>query len=500
MKNKIWITLLVIIGALYALGNATFVLNFPDINIQWLENKFSLVHFTAPGNNFVGSILRLPTTSENQTVKLLSSSKTCTKQVRGIYFNSQRGKRLRPLDQETLQLLYNQNTSYSNLQISWGLYTTCDSGSNYGIFGAITYTRWWHTSYLVAGTRLAYPNNKILPHMANSFQYFDNKVPIGYIYDSNGGIGFVGGDLTGDQSLINFLNSWGSIQSWFMYSWNTIISNNPDRSITALQSGNTAMETMRNIIIQWSVGLSKAMDEAERLSLLGNFQNKTVIYNGSDINSSTLINFAKQKTQQLCQGKEINPDILSTNETILCYENIWLTIDLTQPTTYQNKTIIIKSGNVNLLGGMQESSPSLDLFIDRWILYLPNTITSQTFNDQWFPSSSWAIAWLYLKWNFIINGLMIWTGNTWFNHKLHLQGKLTTLNTPLEPNAGRTGQIENMFGSAIYNNFINLQNVFVRTCGLGGTGSDMTSCSTGGIIATTPIVILNGNYPSNLLQ
>jgi hypothetical protein len=64
------------------------------------------------------------------------------------------------------------------------------------------------------------------------------------------------------------------------------------------------------------------MDEAERLSLLGNFQNKTVIYNGGDINSSTLINFAKQKSQQLCQGKEINPDILSTNETILCYENI----------------------------------------------------------------------------------------------------------------------------------------------------------------------------------
>jgi hypothetical protein len=173
---------------------------------------------------------------------------------------------------------------------------------------------------------------------------------------------------------------------------------------------------------------------------------------------------------------------------------------LTQPTTYQNKTIIIKSGNVNLVSGMQENSPSLDLFIDRWILYLPDTITSQAFNDQWFPSTSWVIAWLYLKWNFIINGLIIGEGNTWFNHKLHLQGKLTTLNTPLEPNAGRTGQIENMFGNAIYNDFINLQNVFVRTCGLWGTGSDTTSCSTWGIVATTPIVILNGNYPSNLLQ
>ena len=43
--------------------------------------------------------------------------------------------------------------------------------------------------------------------MANSFQYFDNKVPLGYIYDSNGGIGYVGGYLTGHDALISFLNS-----------------------------------------------------------------------------------------------------------------------------------------------------------------------------------------------------------------------------------------------------------------------------------------------------
>ena len=43
--------------------------------------------------------------------------------------------------------------------------------------------------------------------MANSFQYFDNKVPIGYIYDSNGGIGYVGGILSGHENLIDFLNN-----------------------------------------------------------------------------------------------------------------------------------------------------------------------------------------------------------------------------------------------------------------------------------------------------
>ncbi|MEI6119152.1 MAG: hypothetical protein WCP92_08375 [bacterium] len=92
------------------------------------------------------------------------------------------------------------------------------------------------------------------------------------------------------------------------------------------------------------------MDEKERLSLLGNLDNKTVIYNGSDINSSTLINIAKQKSQQLCQGKELylNPTLQPDPENIICIENHDLTINLGATTTYEDKTIIIKSGNVLL--------------------------------------------------------------------------------------------------------------------------------------------------------
>lgn len=65
------------------------------------------------------------------------------------------------------------------------------------------------------------------------------------------------------------------------------------------------METMRNIIIKGSVGLPKSIDEKERTSFLGNLKQQTIIYNGSDINSSTIINFAKEKSQELCQGQEL---------------------------------------------------------------------------------------------------------------------------------------------------------------------------------------------------
>jgi len=479
------------------------MLTFPDINIQSFQDKFSLVHFMTPGNNFVWSIFWLASKSVSWTVITLSGdTKTCTKEIRWLYYNSQRGKRIRPLDSETLALLQQQNSWYNNLTINGWLYTTCENTNPYGVFWAIQYIRWWVTWYIVAGTRLDYHQNKIFPHFARTLQYFDNKTLIGYLYDSNGGIGFVGGSLTGDAALISYLNSWESINSWFMYSWDTIVSNHTGRTIIGT-SGNTAMETMRNIIIQGSVGLSQSMDTTERLSLLGNFKNKTVIYNGSNINSSTVINFAKQKAQELCQGQEIYPSSILwiTQENIICTQNVDLTIDLSNTPTYENKTIIVKNANVVLQGSMTGASPSLDLFVDKWLLYLPSDpFTLETFDDQWFPSASAVSSWLYLKWNFIINGLMI-GGTTGFNHKLHLQGKITTLNTPIIPTTGRVAQIENLFGwSSIYDGFISLQNIFVRQCGFNGISSDGTPCSTWGVISTTPLVILNGNYPSNIVQ
>ncbi len=452
----------------------------------------------APGNDFVGSFLRLPTKSvAPTTITLQTDSKTCTKLVKWLYFNSQRGKRIWPLDNETLQLLQDENPTYEWLTLSWWLYTTCDSGNNYGIFGQITYHRGGITSYLVAGTKMNYADNSMIADMANSLQYFDNKIPIGYLYDSYGGIGFVGGSLSGHQNLINYVNTGGSIQSGFAYSWDTILSSNEWREMT-LSGQNSAMETMRNLIIQGSVGLSKSMEESERTSFLENLNEKTVIYNGSDINSSTVINFAKQKAQSLCKWKGKNPDFWLSTDTILCYENYNLTIDLASD-DYTNKTIIVKSGNVILEGGMQQNSSPLNLFIDKGILYLPATITPTGFTAEGFPGTPSTNFWLYLKGNFIINGLLAGNGLTPFNHKLHLQGKIVMLNTPTRPSPGRQEQIIDLLGAG-YETTINLQDIFTRTCKLSGTSSDGSSCLGTTATATTPLVILNGNYPSNLLQ
>lgn len=144
------------------------------------------------------------------------------------------------------------------------------------------------------------------------------------------------------------------------------------------------METMRNLIIQGSVGLSKSINEKERISFLGNLNEKTIIYNGSNINSSTLINVAKSKAQSLCQGQKSYTDatLHFQSENIICVENHDLTIDLAITGNYQNKTIIVKNGDILLTNGMEKDSPSLDIFIDKGSLYLPDPITSEPFNEN----------------------------------------------------------------------------------------------------------------------
>lgn len=149
------------------------------------------------------------------------------------------------------------------------------------------------------------------------------------------------------------------------------------------------METMRNLIIKGSVGLPKSIDEKERMSFLGNLEQQTVIYNGSDINSSTIINFAKEKSQELCQGQNpyTNTTLQSWQENIVCVSGHDLVIDLSN-NYHANKTIIVKNGNVLLEGGMNTASSALDLFIDKGLLYLPEPISAIDFDEDGFPDTS----------------------------------------------------------------------------------------------------------------
>lgn len=492
----------------------SYLLTFSWINNQSLADKFSPVHFMAPGNNFVGGILRLTTKSlpVDIQISLAGQTRNCNKQVRGIYFNSQRGKRAWPLDQSTLTLLQETDPLYAQLQILGWLYTSCTE-DNYSIFGQINYNRAnGTTSEIIAGTTLDYLGNKYGNGgsfaFANSLQYFNNQTPIGYLRDSYGGIGFVGGNMNWHADLISFLNNGWNINDAFQQTGTDITSTTGGRGFTSNIIWNNASNIIRNLLVQGSVGLSQSMREKDIISLLGNPQEKTVILGTENINNATLINQAKKNTEKLCKGKtwSTNTSLTTSNDSVLCFGTTNLSIDLqADEALYQDKTIIMRSGNIVLSNSMESAAAGIDIFVDQGNIYLENNVTNmQSFDNQWYPGWTNTInSWTLIRGNIIINWLMIGgtpSNETGYNHKLYIQGKISTLNTPFAPTQARINFIGDILWIGLYDNRINLQNVFVWNCFLSGSGSDGSACTDTHEIASIPLVIVDGKYSTTLLD
>jgi hypothetical protein len=86
-----------------------------------------------------------------------------------------------------------------------------------------------------------------------------------------------------------------------------------------------------------------------------------------------------------------------------------------------------------------------------------------------------------------------------YNHKLYIQGKISSLNTPFAPTQARKDFIADVLGTN-YDNRIGLQSVFVWTCLLNGIGTDGTACSDASEMSSIPLVIVDGKYSSRLLD
>lgn len=532
MKKFAWAVGLVGIGFLAYNVFSSFLLDFDNINVESLRQRFSEIHFAGPGNDFGGSVFWLDAKNLSTWFILEHSTgatyerRSCMTQVRGIYYNNQRGLRLWPLDTASLTMLRATSpTTYDSLHMTGWFFRDCITlgastwtDSPYSIYGYIQYTLSGDTtaitSSLAAGVKLNFAANAMMTWLANNFQYFNNTTPIWYIYDSNGGIWFVWGMLSGHNNLITFLNTGAnSISDAFIVSGLTIIANpaHPWWEFINLSWLNSAQDTLWKLVIQWAFGVSKSISPEQRLSLLGNPEKRTVIYGGTEINSSTILNLARKNAQNLCRGKKVetcSPVLwgpASSTDPIRCFNNCSMIIDLNNKNYYTNKTLIINSGNVILSGTMWGSDGPAEIFINKWYLAVNSNMVVPyvNFNVDGFPTSSPAITqWMYLKGNFIVDGLIFGTDGTsatGFNHKLHIEGKVVSLNSPSEPSQWRRDQVSALLWAS-YLNQINLENTFLWSCGFNGLGSDGTPCSTWWITSLVPLVILNGNFPGNLLQ
>lgn len=474
-QRKITKILAGISGVLFLGGSLILWVNASQnkITVDWIKdqtlaNKFSTVHFNVWGNDFGGGFFwtEAKNLSTPQEVRANGEKLLCSAQIRGFYYNSQRGERLWPLDTDSQKDLARIQSSYtpSQLTINWGFYTNCQkeqdgklipenedgrTNSLYGIYGRITHTYKEREYSIYAGLLNNLQQNELpSAELRCNFQRIDNQYPFGYIYDKAGGIALVGAYVKSEnlaqvnafhESFIRKLDEKKCVNDF--YSMKDAPKKNPsdpDRTIptaTDNELGNrdddlifgngNALETMMNLGIRGIVGLSSQVQTSDQKGIENNTQ-KTLLLVSTTENISNIINIANKRAESLCRNRWGN---LNPNGDVICAKNGW-SID---PKRYAGKTIVIKEGDLTLTEYMDATSQPITILLIHGDLKLPNTKANQTFLGNGYPDRDGIIKANFLKGNFIINGL-IQNQGTEITNKLIVHGKIASFNTLQEPN------------------------------------------------------------------
>lgn len=434
------------------------------IKDQTLANKFSTVHFNVWGNDFGGGFFwtEAKALATPQEVTANDERLLCSAQIRGFYYNSQRGERLWPLDTDSQRDLAEIQSSYwdTQLTINWGFYTNCQkkqagklvpenedgrTNSLYGIYGRITHTYKGREYSIYAGLLNNLQQNELpTAELRCNFQRIDNQYPFGYIYDKAGGIALVGAYVKSEnlaqvnafhESFIEKLSKTKCVNDFYSLREDP---NNPEKTIpktddpilwpkdnTLIFGNGNALETMMNLGIRGIVGLSSQVQTSDQKGIENNTQKTSLLVSTTE-NISNIINIANKRAESLCRNRWGN---LTPNGDIICAKNGG-SID---PKRYAGKTIVIKEGDLTLTEYMDATSQPITILLIHGDLKLPNLDASQTFLGNGYPDKNGIIKANFLKGNFIINGL-IQNQGTEITNKLIVHGKIASFNTLQEPN------------------------------------------------------------------
>lgn len=471
-QRKITKILAGISGVLFLGGSLLLWVNASQnkITVDWIKdqtlaNKFSTVHFNVWGNDFGGGFFwtEAKALATPQVVTANGERLHCSAQIRGFYYNSQRGERLWPLDTDSQGDLARIQSSYtpSQLTINWGFYTNCQkeqagkiipenedgrTNSLYGIYGRITHTYKGHEYSIYAGLLNKLERNELpTAELRCNFQRIDNQYPFGYIYDKAGGIALVGAYVKSEnlaqvnafhESFTEKLSKTKCVNDFYSLREDP---NNPEKTIpktddpilwpkdnTLIFGNGNALETMMNLGIRGIVGLSSQVQTSDQKGIENNTQKTSLLVSTTE-NISNIINIANKRAESLCRNKWGS---LTPNGDIICAKNGG-SID---PRSYAGKTIVIKEGDLTLTKYMETTSQPITILLIHGDLKLTNTNASQTFLGNGYPDRDGIIKANFLKGNFIINGLIQNQGTEEITNKLIVHGKIASFNTLQEPN------------------------------------------------------------------
>lgn len=470
-QRKITKILAGISGVLFLGGSLLLWVNASQnkITVDWIKdqtlaNKFSTVHFNVWGNDFGGGFFwtEAKALATPQEVTANDERLLCSAQIRGFYYNSQRGERLWPLDTDSQRDLAEIQSSYwdTQLTINWGFYTNCQkkqagklvpenedgrTNSLYGIYGRITHTYKGREYSIYAGLLNNLQQNELpTAELRCNFQRIDNQYPFGYIYDKAGGIALVGAYVKSEnlaqvnafhESFIEKLSKTKCVNDFYSLREDP---NNPEKTIpktddpilwpkdnTLIFGNGNALETMMNLGIRGIVGLSSQV--LGQKGIEGNTKQTSLLVSTTE-NISNIINIANKRAESLCRNRWGN---LNPNGDVICAKNGGL-ID---PQEYAGKTIIIQQGDLTLKNYMETTNQPITILLMTWDINLPNTEANQRFLGNGYPNKNGIIRANFLKGNFIINGLIQGDSNSnnEIQRKLIVHWKIAsfnTLNTP----------------------------------------------------------------------
>lgn len=492
-------------------------INF-ELGGKYLDEYFSAVHFNVAGNDFWGGFFWLPVKKLKIPVVIKTRDKSwnivvkrCENQVRGFYYNSQRWERLWPLDQESKVALqrFSPGTYDSSLVLQGGWYTSCDKDS-YGIYGAIKHIYKEQEFYLNAGVAYDPSANKMKSDgLKCNFQRLNNSYPFWYIYDDHGHIGFVGAKIKKEAlwdstkvdqfhvGLNQLLNSGMCMSSIFNYDGQEIwySTTNPIPGFPSWKEVNdfldinpwSAKTTLFNLGIKGIVGLTQDFNNEEKKYFEGNTKDSTLLVR-TDETISQVINLARKNAERLCRGKwQTTPQDLSSKVICIKGGDYVTTPFMGDVRSLAGKTVVIQNANLYLKPNQTEISEPITLFIDKGNLFLPSSTDTgdlQTFDSFWYTTDcadNKCVKADYLKWNFIINWLLLGVGvgrMESIKNKLYIHGKFVSFNTFKQPTEERLSTIEKTLGSKWnpeYLSMISFDNLFTWRCNL-DRGSDGTWC------------------------
>lgn len=443
------------------------------IKNQALANRFSTVHFNVGGNDFWGGFFWTDTKvlATPQIITANWESLSCTNQVRGFYYNSQRGERLWPLDEESKGDLSSVKWDYKNLSINGGFYTNCQKGSindknefipketdkktnpHTAIYGRITHEYKGKQYSLYAGLLNNTTNNELPPaELRCNLQRIDNQYPFGYIYDKAGGIAMVGAYVKSDklEKVTKFhtaftkkldqskcVNDYYSMQEVKKENnqivtepriikdnnWSSKDSELDEKDDDLIFGNGSALETMMNLGIRGIVGLSSQVQTKDQDKIENNTRQTSLLVSTTE-NIANIINLANKRAEALCRNKWENKIPQNSKDEVICSKNGG-SID---PESFAGKTLIIQKGDLTLDKYMDTNSQALTILLMQGNFILPDiTPLQKNFSANGYIGNE--IFANYLKGNFIINGVIQPKNKeNGIKNKLIIHGKLASFN------------------------------------------------------------------------